>query len=548
MRRRHYFGFIYLVLIGIVISSCHKEYFQLEKLSDEMEFQPAVVAPLIHGSMTMNDIVGLFDSAGYVGEFDDGLIFLAYSDTLVNFTVDTVNLLIDTYYDEIYFSSEIDSDPVFIGSGIGDTIHFVKSTYYSVDVEGDSRLDSVFFKDGDMLIEVASTFRHRGMMTISSDYLHDPVGSNYLRTIEISSAAGDFTGSESHSLDGYSLETVTQGDSSVFRIDYDLALINSGNPISPGESCEINTSMLDLGFYSLFGYIDPREVVASDSGELDIPIFSEFPELSHLKLADPRINIRTESSLGIPFELTLDSVIATAEDGTTETLEIYEGHPFKIAAPSLSNLGATVTSEIQIDNQTSNFHELLNLAPHNLSYRVTGGVDPDIPDQNHFLLDSSRFMLEAEFMLPLDLRITGYALEDTLEFELGDEGVDTSLVRNVVVRVNTVNELPVELVLQLYLLDESHLVLDSIFDEDDVFLPASEVDNRGLLVSASENSNIISFPLEKLGKLEHVRYMQVKARLVTSGLGAQFVKFYSDYSLEFEISMYADFIINTRKL
>jgi hypothetical protein len=547
MRRRHYIGIIYLVLTGIVISSCHKEYFQLEKLSDEMEFRPAVVAPLIHGSMSMNDIVSLFDSAGYVGEFADGLIFLAYSDTLANLTVDTLSLLGDAFYDEIFLSPEIGSDPGFIGSGIGDTIHFVKSNYFSANAEGETRLDSIFFKDGNMLLEVASTFRHRGMMTISSEYLQDPGGSNYSRTIEISSVGGDFTGSESHSLDAYSLHFVTQGDSTVFRIDYDLALINSGNPISPGELCEINISMLDLGFYSLFGYIDPQTVV-SDSGELDIPIFADFPELSHLKLADPRINIRTESSLGIPFELTLDSVIATAEDGATETLEIYEGHPFKISAPSFSNMGATVESEIQINNITSNFHDLLNLAPHNLSYRVTGGADPDIPDQNHFLLDSSRFMLEAEFLLPLDLRITGYALEDTLEFELGEEGVDTSLIRNVVVTVNTVNELPVELSMQLYLLDEFHQVLDSIFDGEEVFLPASEVDNSGLLLSASEKSNAISFPVEKLGKLEQVRYMQVRARLVTSGLGQEYVKFYSDYSLEFEISMYADFIINTRKL
>jgi hypothetical protein len=70
----------------------------------------------------------------------------------------------------------------------------------------------------------------------------------------------------------------------------------------------------------------------------------------------------------------------------------------------------------------------------------------------------------------------------------------------------------------------------------------------GLLVSASEQSNTANFHTEKLGRLEQVRYILVAARIVTSGLGEQYVKFYSDYSLEFEISMYADFIINTRKL
>ena len=217
MRRRRNFAFMGLLVMTLVITSCNKEYFQLDKLSDEMEITPHVVAPLIRGSVSMGDIVALFDSAGYVGEFEDGLIYLAYSDTLVNLRVDTLDLVVDDYYDEIYLSPEIGTDPVFISSGVGDTVHFLKSTYYSLDIKGESRLDSIFFKGGQMLIEVASTFRHRGVMTISSEYIRDPGGNDYLNSIEITSTAGDFTGSVNHSLDGYLLETIKQGDSSVFR-------------------------------------------------------------------------------------------------------------------------------------------------------------------------------------------------------------------------------------------------------------------------------------------------------------------------------------------
>lgn len=547
MRRKLLFGCTAAVVMTLVITSCHKEYFQLDRLSDEMEIEPRLVAPLIRGTMSMGDIVSLFDSAGYVGEFDDGLIYLAYSDTLVDLSADTLNLLIDNYYSESYLSPEIGTNPVFIASGIGDTVHFLKSTFYSIETKGDNRLDSVFFQGGDMLIELSSTFRHRGFLSMRSSDIRDTGGNDYVNIIEITSAAGDFTGSVNHSLDGYSIECSKQGDSSVFRVDYDLALINSGNPINPGEMSGINTSMLDLGFYSVFGYIDPAEIV-SESGEQAIGIFSDYPALSHLKLADPRIDIRTESSLGVPFELTLDSVIATAEDMSTLTLEYYEGHPFKIPAPSLAQLGESVEGEYHINKQTSNLHELINLAPNSLSYRVTGGVDPDIPDQNHFLLDTSRFMLEAEFLLPLDLKYTQYALEDTLEFEFGDAEIDTSIIRNVQFKVSTVNELPVELDLQLYLLNEFHGVIDSVFEKDGVFLPASEVDANGLLQSASEQSNMADFPTEKLGRLDNVHFILVAARLHTSGNGQQFVKFYSDYSLEFEISMHANFRINTQEL
>lgn len=547
MGRRLTFGLTGLLLMGMLITSCHKEYFQLDKLSDEIEIRPNLVAPLIKGSVSMADIVDLFDSASYLSEFDDGLIYLAFSDTLVNLSVDTLDLVIDNYQHETYLSTEISTDPLFLASSVGDTVHFLKSIFYSLQIEGDSRLDSIVFKGGELQIEVTSGFMHTGVLTMSSEYLRDPGGNTYTNSIAITSAAGDFTGSINHSLEGYSLETLTQGDSTVFRVDYDLALINSGNPVSPGESCDINTSMLDLGFYSLFGYIDASEVV-SESGEQEIPIYSNFPALSHLKLADPRIDISTHSSLGIPFELTLDSVIATAEDMSTLSLEFYEGHPFKIPAPSISQVGETADGEFHINNQTSNFHELLNLAPHSISYRVSGGIDPDIPDQNHFLLDSSRFVLEAEFLVPMDLRYTQYAMQDTVEFELGEDGVDTTMVKEVQLKVSTVNQLPLELDLQLLLLDDAYVVLDSVFEQEGVFLPASVVDGNGVLVRASESSNTADFPAEKLGKLEQVRYILVVAKLVTSGQGEEYVKFYSDYTLGFEISLHARFRINTEEL
>ena len=68
--------------------SCQKEQFQLDKLSDEIEIHTDLVAPLIFGSMGMSEIVAQFDSSGYVGEFDDGLIYLTYTDTVVDVMVD----------------------------------------------------------------------------------------------------------------------------------------------------------------------------------------------------------------------------------------------------------------------------------------------------------------------------------------------------------------------------------------------------------------------------------------------------------------------------
>jgi len=533
-------------MIGsLLLTSCHKEYFQLDRLSDEVEIETDLVAPLVFGSLSMGDLVARFDSSGYSGEFEDGLMYLSYSDTLVEVLVDTLDLVVDGFYNEFYFDADVGDDPIFIGSEIGDTVHFTKIKYHGFETTGENRLDSVLFKGGELETEIRSTFLHTGFLTISSQDIKDSYGNPYTYRVDISDPSGNFTWTETIDLDGYFLETDQQGDSSVFRMDYDLALINSGNPINPGDYCDVNSNFMDMGFYRLFGFVDPDEVV-SESGELDIPLFADNPELTHLQIADPRINVSIENSLGIPFELKIDSLIATGEGGSTETLVFYEGHPFIIPAPDFTMIGEKVFAEYPINNQTSNFRDLLNLAPHTLSYGVSGNIGSQ--NQNHFLLDTSRFMAEAEFVLPLDLSISEYALTDTMEFTLGDEGIDTSLVKDVVVSVFTVNELPLQLALQIFLLDESHTVLDSIFDGTPPLLPSSEVDLDGRLVSASEKNNRINFPTERLGVLEQTKHMRVEARIVSSGSGNQYVKFYSDYSLDFDISFFANFRINTREL
>jgi len=536
---------MFLMVGGLFLHSCQKEQFQLDKLSDEIEIHTNLVAPLIHGSMGMGEIVEEFDSSGYVGEFEDGLIYLTYADTIVDVRVDTLHLVVDGLYTQIYFDTEISTDPIFIGSSPGDTIHFLKSKFFGFETTGDNRLDSIVFKGGELLTEIQSTFQHAGILTISSPYILDENGQTYSYTVVISDPSGNFNWSESLDLDGYFMRADQQGDSSVFRMDYDFALINSGNPVNPGDFCEINSNFLDLGFYKLFGYVDPIDVV-TESGVLDIPIYADFPELENLKVADPRINIFTESSLGIPFELTLDSVIATAEDATTETLEIYEGHPFIIPAPTIDMVGETAYGEFYINNQTSNLQDLLNIAPHTLSYRVTGDIGSQ--NQSHFLLDTSRFMTEMEFLLPLDLSFSEYTLTDTLEFALAEDGIDTSFIKHIVINLSTVNQLPIELGLQVFLLDASQTVLDSLFNGDPVFLSSSEVDSDGRLVLASEDSHSIDFPTGKLGILEQTEFLWIEARMVTAESGSQFVKFYSDYTLDFDISFYAELRINSSEL
>jgi len=302
-----------------------------------------------------------------------------------------------------------------------------------------------------------------------------------------------------------------------------------------------------MGFYSVFGYIDSRNTF-EERGSLDIPFYADNPDLAAVKFADPRINVFSVNSAGIPFVVELDSMFATGLDGSSEKLEIYEGHPFIVPGPDLSSIGESVSEEFHVNRETSNINELLALAPISLSYKVKGSTQQGTGDESHFSLDTSRLMIESEFLLPLDFRSTVIALEDTLGFELGEEGIDTSRVLEAHVSVTTVNELPVKLDLQVYLMDEFYQVMDSLFEENQIVLAASQVDGEGKLVQAGEETTRVELPPEMLGILEDVHYLQVLARVNTSEEGSKDVKWYSDYTLDFDLSLFASLKINSREL
>jgi hypothetical protein len=529
---------------ALMLHSCHKEYFELERLSGEIEVEPRLVAPLIYGSVSATDLMTLFDSVDYIGEFEDGLIYLAYRDTVISVLADTAIEISDIETVEFYLDTDYDI-PVWLPVPIGDTLELdTRSKAVEVEMEGENRLDSILVKGGSLLLNLTSSFKHTGLMTISSQQIRDNFGNIFSTTLPIDDPSGNFSTFNSIPSDSFRIYPIYRNDSNLIFFDFDLALINSGNPISPGEQCVIRVNFDSIDFYEVYGFLDAREFTEA-AGEVDIPLWEDNPDLRSVIWADPRLEITSFSSVGIPFEVDFDSVIATGPEGDQVFLNLYSGNTLSFLAPGMDQIGETVTTTIRFNQTTSNIQEFIAVGPSTISYSVDGRTTTTDGDSSHFILDRSRIDMSVEFLLPLDFKSTGFSLSDTVEFAVAEEGVDTSLVRNADFRVTTVNELPVELMLQVFLLDTTYAVLDSVFDDQVPVLGASEVDSNGILIQAVEETNTVEFPPEKLGMLEEVSFMLLRARMITSGAGVPFVKIYSRYTLDYEISLSADFRINS---
>lgn len=141
---------------------------------------------------------------------------------------------------------------------------------------------------------------------------------------------------------------------------------------------------------------------------------------------------------------------------------------------------------------------------------------------------------------------------DTIYWMDETANVSTELSQDVVtyikMSVGTLNELAIKMVLQVYLEDENHVVLDSLFDNLGIYIAPSQVDSDGKLIEVTENENSSTFDSYKLGILDQIAHIRVRAGMHAEKGEEEFVKIYASYALNYEISLTANARINTNEL
>lgn len=163
------------------------------------------------------------------------------------------------------------------------------------------------------------------------------------------------------------------------------------------------------------------------------------------------------------------------------------------------------------------------------------------------VIDSEDYSLEDEdgeryYLVYPD---TIYWLDETLDFSTD---LNQDVVTYMEMNLKSVNELAIKMVMQVFFEDENHVVLDSLFDNLGVYLGPAEIGSDGKLIKATENENGSTFDEDKLGILDEIVFMRVRAGMHASKGDSLFVKIYASYALNYEMALEVHTKINTGDL
>lgn len=548
--KKRYFQIIPVTLLVIfTLFSCVKNY-NMETLSDEVEWAPEVMGAVIQASLSLDELVEKYDTEGYTFVDDEFLIHFTYSDSLLSEIAGNLVTIKSQDFLQIYIDSEI-STPEFLASFVGDTLTYNKVKNFEFAIENEGKLDSICLKQGDLNLSVTSQFQHFGILTITSDYIMNG-DVPFEEVIQISSADGTFSMNKLIDVAGYNMSfDNSDPDTTFLPLNFELKLINSGAPINAGETCEITMNFSNLDFFSAFGYIGNYQFL-SDSGDINLEFFEEFPE-GNIRFENPQFIFNIRNSFGVPVQGELFNLSATSnESGQTVDVTFSPGfNPFTIEAPSISQIGETEQTIITVSGENSNIADAIEIKPDLVTYGVRAMADPGgATERNHFVLDTSRIDIDYEIVIPMWFSASGLFIEeDSLDFDFEKDFGDASdRINNLTFLVEVDNWLPFDIDLQVYFLDDSYAVIDSLFDAPERIVGSDpeSLNADGEITSPENKVTEIIFGKDDLDKLKPAKYIKLRADLSTTDLGQNPVKIYSYYTIDFKLSVRVDFKLNSR--
>jgi len=255
--------------------------------------------------------------------------------------------------------------------------------------------------------------------------------------------------------------------------------------------------------------------------EINIDFFDTYIG-GDIYFAEPQVTFEVESAFGVPIQSMVNTFEVSTVDGSTlGVISPLVDNGVNFPFPSLSEVGQSKSESFLFDKHNSNLDKLLGEGPTKVNYDIDVLVNPDNdPNVTGFLTDSSYFSVQMAVDLPLFGTATGFSVNDTIALDLsGYEEVEYAEFK-----VITENELGIDLLTQVYFIDEQNQVLDSLLDERTQIATGAPVDENGLSTSSQSKTTLIDVNAQRFDKLKAATALVIEFNFSSESNSPRYVK------------------------
>lgn len=507
------------------LASCMEELENTNRIGS-IAFEPEIGFPLVNSSFTMEEFLTEGGSKARISE-QSGIMVLTYDDSIFTSTADNIFTIPDQQSPVISITG---SEVTFPSPGSSVTVS--KSITFAFNPSPGDNLDSLLLKAGQMLFSLNSTLQANIELAISIPSLEQQGGSFQ----QNSTFSGPGTLSPSVDLQGARLDLTVNGTTTntvTFAIT--ATITDTGQPIDNTQSLDCSFSMSSLGFSRLFGDIATRPL-AMNADSINVDIFGDGLA-GGIQFLSPAVRLDIRNSFGLPVGFDIKNISVEQQDNSmvqlTGAAVSAPANPYLLNAPSYAQIGQSITTPIDINTGNSNLGQLFSSLPYFFDYEFGAVLDPPGNTQN-FVLDDSRLAIGVHLELPFHGKISSLTISKEYEFD----GLGIDDIHEGVVKVKTVNELPLDAAVQVYFVDGAGTVLDSLFTNRSI-IKGAQVDADGF---TQDNAAVITeVPLiqAQVDRINQAEALVVRAEMQTTNQGTVPVKFSGADQLYISIGLHA---------
>jgi hypothetical protein len=482
------------VILAFISISC-QPLEDLDKL-DEASYDAEYAVPIANAQLSLRKALEKADDLNAIYIDDEGIIHFQYSGDLITQSSEDI-------FESI--NGEISGTPIPLLS---------KNMPVPLGDESGFNIDRLLFKEGTLAWLGGNPFEEQVTVTVSVPQISkDGEIFSVTQTVSAAPSQGEvqnFVGFGD--LTGY--EVIPDPVTDSIYLQYEFIRANG----EPDFASFLVATFNELEFSYMEGYMGVESHKGKDT--IIIDFFDSYVK-GDIYFANPTVTFDVENAFGIPTRSKVNIFeVFTVRDETLNLSGEYIDNGIDFPYPELDQVGVLEFGEFIFDKNNSNIDSILGSGPLAIHYDVDAITNPDMDTSiRGFITDSSYYKVKVEVDLPLYGNAVDFIARDTFDLNFDNYGE----VDNMELKMITENELPLDVLVQGYMVDAKGEVLDSLFSEQSLVIESAVVDLQGFPSATTEKINFIEFTADKFERIRDTEQLILVASFYTTDEGTKSV-------------------------
>ncbi|MBL4651845.1 MAG: hypothetical protein JKY53_03125 [Flavobacteriales bacterium] len=518
-------------------------FFSCKKSNQYSQWDADELVPLIKTS------VNIYNLANYdeLQVDSTGALKLVFNNSLFNLNLDSLVTIPDTAL------SEKIENLIFVGFIPGVSVSLAQDNETKLSIDN-AELVEATIKSGTINVSIKSTFTQPTI--VSYELTSATKNGNPLLISELipaGSLSSPAIVTASYNIVNYNFDfrglSGTSYNTLVAQISAMVAPSADTLTTQPTDYIEINYTFSDVKPSYARGYFGSE--LYSNSGSEGFEFLANIAGGS-IDIETVDVNFELKNSVGVDLQAQINSISmqnTQTNNSTTltsaalnNTINIDKAIETGVSTPPV----IASTYFINLSNN-SNIDELFEILPNQISYNFDLQLNPfgHVSSHNDFIYENNGIEILLNLEMPISIALNEFTLSDTVEFNMGKKTIDDRyLIIDGFIHLYADNWYPFSATSQLYLLDESYTIIDSILMENAI-IEAGVLEND-IVTEASRSKISGAINPTKIEALYNAQYLKVNFTLSTEDY-PKLVTIYDHYKIDMTLVGDFNYVIDPNK-